>query len=99
METAPVKSPRKSCRRPSMEQEGGDGKESASLQCTGKWKIKSITARGKMRGRTECLMWYALFHAKKASQMSVRPFLRGLNDVFIMSQLYDRSNRRYNDIN
>ena len=24
----------------------GDGKEAASLQCTGKWKIKSITAKG-----------------------------------------------------
>jgi hypothetical protein len=30
-----------------MEQEGGDGKEAASLQCTEKWKTKSITARGK----------------------------------------------------
>jgi hypothetical protein len=29
-----------------MEQEGEDGKEAASLQCTEKWKIKSITARG-----------------------------------------------------
>jgi len=36
-----------------MEQEGGDGKEAASLQCTGKWKTKSIKARGKVKaGRT-----------------------------------------------
>jgi len=39
-----------------MEQEGRDGSRKAvSLQCTEKWKTKSITARGKMKGRTECL--------------------------------------------
>jgi len=48
-----------------MEQEGGDGKEAASLQCTEKWKTKSITARGKMRGRTECLPCGMFFSMQK----------------------------------
>ena len=72
--TAPAKSPQKSCRRRSMEQEGGDGKGAASLQCTEKWKTKSITARSKMRGRTECLPCGMFFSMQKASQMYVRPF-------------------------
>jgi len=38
-----------------MEQEGGDRKEAASLQCTEKWKIKNITARDKVKaGRNAC---------------------------------------------
>ena len=44
-----------------MEQEGGDGKEAASLQCTEKWKTKSITARSKMRGMVECLLPCGMF--------------------------------------
>jgi hypothetical protein len=58
-----------------MEQEGEDGKEAASLQCTGnKWKIKSITARGKVKaGRTACHV-ICSFPCKKASHMSVKPF-------------------------
>jgi len=55
-----------------MEQEGGDEKEAASLQCTGKWKIKSITARGKA-GWNACHV-VCSFPCKKASHMSVRPF-------------------------
>ena len=48
-----------------MEQEGGDGKVAASLQCTEKWKTKSITARGKMRGRTDCLPCGMFFSMQK----------------------------------
>ena len=48
-----------------MEQEGGDGKEAASIQCTEKWKTKSITARGKMKGRTECLPCGMFFSTQK----------------------------------
>ena len=48
-----------------MEQEGGDGKEAASLQCTEKWKTKSITARGKMRGMAECLPCGMFFSTQK----------------------------------
>jgi hypothetical protein len=48
-----------------MEQEGGDGKEAASLQCTEKWKTKSITARGKMKSRTECLPCGMFFSMQK----------------------------------
>ena len=57
-----------------MEQEGGDGKEAASLQCTGKWKIKNITARGKIRAGWNACPVVCSFPCKKASQMSVRPF-------------------------
>ncbi|WP_297000497.1 hypothetical protein [uncultured Dialister sp.] len=48
-----------------MEQEGGDGKEAASLQCTEKWKTKSITARSKMRGMAECLPCGMFFSMQK----------------------------------
>ncbi|WP_444224945.1 hypothetical protein [Dialister succinatiphilus] len=48
-----------------MEQEGEDGKEAASLQCTGKWKTNSITARSKMRGRMECLPCGMFFSLQK----------------------------------
>ena len=65
LETAPSKSSQKSCRRPSMEQEGGDGKEAAPIQCTGKWKTKSITARSKMRGMAECLPCGMFFSMQK----------------------------------
>jgi len=56
---------------------GGRGRKgAASLQCTGKWKIKSIMARGKVKaGRAACYV-ICSFPCKKASQMTVRPFLR-----------------------
>ena len=41
------------------------------------WKTKSITARGKA-GRTACHV-VCSFPCKKASQLSVRPFLRSVN--------------------
>jgi len=58
-----------------MEQEGGDGKEAASLQCTEKWKTKSITARGKMRGRTECLPCGMFFSTQKGFTAICEAFL------------------------
>ena len=62
-----------------MEQEGGDGKEAASLQCTGKWKTKSITSRGKVKAGWNACPVVCSFPHKKASHMSVRPFLRSVN--------------------